>query len=85
MLYSEKFKDMRPLKDEVGGICRGHEQGRCCICGAETRYFEINYEAYFCSEECLAEMDKGYNAMLAVAANKENTDDKDSSSFGLAF
>ena len=26
-----------------------------------------------------------YNAMLAVAANKENTHDKDSSSFGLAF
>lgn len=31
---------------------------KCCICGKPTQFIEINYQAPFCSDECIAEMDK---------------------------
>lgn len=30
----------------------------CCICGKPTKYIEINYQAPFCSDECIREMDR---------------------------
>lgn len=71
MLFSEKYKGMRPLKDEIGGICRGRKQGRCWMCGTRTQYFEINYEAYVCSEECLAEMDRDYFSKFSDVIGRE--------------
>ena len=35
---------------------------KCCICGKPTRYIEINYQAPFCSDECISEMDRRSNA-----------------------
>ncbi len=58
MLLSEKYPDMKPIKEEKDGIMRGHESCPCCICGRMTEYIELNYEAYFCSDECIREMDR---------------------------
>ena len=57
MKYCEKYPDMVPIDEERGGIIRARYTGRCCVCGERTKYIEINYEAYFCSEECLRKMD----------------------------
>lgn len=35
---------------------------KCCICGKPTRYIEINYQAPFCSDKCISEMDRRSNA-----------------------
>ena len=39
-------------------LCRGLY--KCSVCGEITSYVEINYEGYFCSEECLEKFDKKY-------------------------
>lgn len=58
MKYIDKFPDMKPIFDEREGIIRGQSNMLCCVCSQNTEYIEINYEAPFCSEECVAEMDK---------------------------
>lgn len=63
MLYDEKYKGMKPV-EEARNIIYGHKERPCIICGRMTRYIEINYEAHFCSEECLKEMDKTYLSYL---------------------
>ena len=30
---------------------------KCCICGKFTNFIEINYQAPFCSDECVSKMD----------------------------
>lgn len=35
---------------------------KCCVCGKPTQFIEINYQAPFCSDECVAEMDRQSNA-----------------------
>lgn len=39
-------------------LCRG--LCKCSVCGEMTSYAEINYEGFFCSEECLEKFDKKY-------------------------
>ena len=56
LLFSEERIDM---KAEV--IVSNNEHD-CCICGKPTRYIEINYQAPFCSDECIAKMDKQSNS-----------------------
>lgn len=58
MKYSDKFPDMKPIFDECKSVIRGRDMKPCIICGYPTEFIEINYEARFCSEECVAEMDK---------------------------
>lgn len=53
MLYEKKYPRMKRL-EERDGIMRGTSKEACCVCGRLTEFVEINYEAYFCSEECLA-------------------------------
>ena len=57
MLYADKYPDMDAITDERDGIIRGFSSSPCYICGKPSQYIELNYEATFCSEECLAEMD----------------------------
>lgn len=59
--YTELYPDMKPIEDERNCICRGNVKHPCCICGDETEYFELNYEAHVCSEECLKELDEQYD------------------------
>lgn len=58
MKYVDKFPDMKYIDEERDGVIRGRTQRPCCVCGWETEFVEINYEAPFCSEECVAEMDR---------------------------
>ena len=32
----------------------------CCVCGKPAKYIEINFEAGFCSAECLAKYNDGF-------------------------
>ena len=74
MKFADKYPNLRPIVDECNSLIRARNTGICCICGAETDYCEINYEAYFCSEECLKVMDDSYNEHLR-AIPQDNTQD----------
>lgn len=52
MKYADKFPDMKPIVDERHNIIRSRTAEPCSVCGELTDYVEINYEGYFCSEEC---------------------------------
>lgn len=41
-------------------IIQGRSICECSICNTLTSYIEINYEGFFCSEECLEKFDKKY-------------------------
>ena len=60
MLFSSKYPNMKPIIEERNNIIRAKEKGYCCVCGRPTEYVEINYEGYFCSDECL-EMEENWN------------------------
>jgi hypothetical protein len=55
MKYIDIYQYLRPfeLKDEINGIICVANFQPCSVCGHPTCYAEINYEGYFCSEECL--------------------------------
>lgn len=42
----------------VNEVIKAEKEYVCCICGKPTHFIEINYEAPFCSDECIHEMDK---------------------------
>lgn len=58
MLFAQKYRYMVPVEEERDCIIRLLSPGRCCVCGRPTEFVEINYEDYFCSEECVAWMDR---------------------------
>ena len=60
MKFTDKYSDMKPIDDVCNGIMRGTEMKPCLICNDPTEYIEINYEAHFCSEECVKKMDATY-------------------------
>ena len=51
MKYDIKYGDLKPLEVRDNILC-SRTLGKCWNCGALTRFIEINYEAYLCSEEC---------------------------------
>ena len=55
MKYIDIYQNLRPfhLEDEINGIICASYFRPCSVCGHPTCYVEINYEGYFCSEECL--------------------------------
>lgn len=54
MKYIDKYPDMKPIHDERNGIIKcDAKYGKCHYCKNPTEFVEINYEAPFCSEECL--------------------------------
>lgn len=57
MKYKDLYPKMKMIEEEHKSIIRSAIAQPCCICGEPTEYCEINYEAFFCSEECLSEMD----------------------------
>lgn len=59
MKYIDIYQYLRPseLKDEINGIVCVSKFKPCSVCGHPTCYAEINYEGYFCSEECLQKFD----------------------------
>lgn len=53
-----KYQKMNSIDDEILGIIKSNIECPCGVCGDLTPFIEINYEGYFCSEECIAEMDR---------------------------
>ena len=45
-------------EDMKAEVIISDNEHKCCICGKPTRYIEINYQAPFCSDECISEMDR---------------------------
>lgn len=65
MKFDIKYPGMVPIHDQSPPpefIIRGRTSEPCHMCGELTEYIEANYEAYFCSEECVKEMDDRYFA-----------------------
>lgn len=60
MKFIEKFPWITPIFEERENMIRVNRASPCYICGCQCDYVEVNYEAYFCSEECVAEMDRRY-------------------------
>ena len=52
MKYDEKYKDVPIMELGDNTYLRCKEAHPCCVCGEPTHCCEINYEGYFCSEEC---------------------------------
>jgi len=55
MDFNKKYNGDRnaALRD---GLLISKEIG-LCVCGKPTRYIDINYERYVCSEECMYKLD----------------------------
>ena len=55
MDFNKKYNGDRnaALRD---GLLISKEIG-LCVCGKPTRYIDINYEGYVCSEECMYKLD----------------------------
>ena len=65
MKFKDLYPDMTPIFDERKGIIRSYSTDEencgpapCHWCKELTEYVEINYEAPFCSEECLLNFEK---------------------------
>lgn len=67
MKYIDKFPNMKYIDDICDGMLRGQRSQPCIICGCLTEFVEINYEAHFCSEECVAKMDRMSEAAILKA------------------
>lgn len=59
MKYDIKYPDMKPIHDEKDSIIRANSPRPCHLCKADTEYVEINYEAHFCSDDCLTKFEDG--------------------------
>lgn len=53
MKYDNTYPDMKPIYDEQNGIIRSNVPKPCHLCEENTEYVNINYEAHFCSDDCL--------------------------------
>jgi len=52
MKFSDKYRDVECGEISGDGNHLRGDGGRCEWCGCPCDFIEINYEAYFCSEEC---------------------------------
>ena len=52
--------DYMPKNKLPSNIIQGQNICKCSVCNALTSYIEINYEGFFCSEECLEKFDEIY-------------------------
>lgn len=67
MKYRDKYPDMIPISCCMpDNIMRGFSPKPCIMCGEPTEYIEVNYEAHFCSEECVAEADRFVEAWNSI-------------------
>lgn len=74
MKFIDKYHNMSyangTIPVECDGIIRSTRELCCCVCGAPTEFIEINYEDSFCSEECVAEMDRRSEAYAKENCNE---------------
>lgn len=71
MKYSVQLSGLKNLEVSDENIMRavGHAYP-CTVCGELTEFVEINYEAPFCSDECLALYDEEMNEACARIATE---------------
>ena len=50
--WSERFGGLREW-EQKGSIFRAPFPVPCCVCHKPTAFIDVDYEAAFCSEECL--------------------------------
>ena len=55
--YMKNYQRLRCYQ-VIGSIMRQPQKQPCCVCGEPTEFVEINYEASFCSPECMKEFEK---------------------------
>ncbi len=60
MKFYKKYPTMKPIFDERDGIILGKNKKQCHVCNSFTKFVEINYQAPFCSEECVKFADDEY-------------------------
>jgi len=63
MKFDDKYPDAKNL-EQYGDMLCGETFHPCWNCGTPTRWYEVNYEAPLCSEECVAQKDKEYHKAL---------------------
>lgn len=53
MKFGDKYPDAQYLEECEPGIVHGSIETPCENCNALTYWYELNFEAYLCSEECV--------------------------------
>jgi hypothetical protein len=56
--YKDLYPNMEKIYEEKDGTIRGSEEKPCHWCKQSTEYVDINYEAPFCSQECVYNFEK---------------------------
>lgn len=67
MLYSEKYPNANPGQEVETGVICGNAPDNCVHCGKMTKFVELNYQAHFCSPECIEAFD---NEVFKLALKK---------------
>lgn len=52
MNFDVKYREVPIMELGDDTYLRCEDAKPCCVCGKPTHFCEINYEAYFCSDEC---------------------------------
>ena len=63
--FSTLYKGVKPGDRPAKNLLRCRGSGSCFHCGAKTCFVETNYQAWFCSEECVSAV---VNEAAALAA-----------------
>lgn len=57
MKFSEKYPNAKPGQEVETGVLYGSQSDNCANCGWLTNFVELNYQAHFCSDECIEAFD----------------------------
>lgn len=56
MIYEEKYPNAKPKDRLYDDVLLVGTPGPCAVCGKETRFIDICWEAHICSDECEKEL-----------------------------
>lgn len=57
MKFANKYGNVAFGEFSPDGYYLKGQNGKCTVCGCPCEFIEINYEAWFCSEECINEFE----------------------------
>ena len=60
MTWAEKYASLQTW-EQRGSIFRAPTSVLCEVCGRPTEFIDMDYEAAFCSDDCLKEFEKELN------------------------
>lgn len=52
MIYEEKYPNAKPKDRLYDDVLLVGSLGPCAVCGRQTRFIDICWEAHICSDEC---------------------------------